>query len=403
MLLALLSAQSPSPCADVASCRTLALEAQQRGDYEVFHDLAWAAHRKGRGNDPAVMLLVARAQSLSGRPGDALVMLERIATTGTPTDVATSDDFARVRALPRWLEVAGKFSAAPETPATRPADVPASAARPELKGGKERPPTIEKTAPPKPEAAIPEAGKPDLAGRKPKAESRKPEAVPPASRARLREPGEPLKFTTILTPSALVYDVVSRRFIIADRQARRIAVIDEDTGQVATLVGAQGALGEIGGVAIDPQRGDLWVLTAGENSTVLHRMQLISGRVLSAVPVTAIKEPVVAMAFAGSAGLVLADTTGTIWSVRPGGGSRRIGALEYIPRALGADASGRLYVSGGAPRLARFTIDSIIRKVDTIDVEPSIPPDSPFVVAGKRVHFIVAVDGSFEIRSIALK
>ncbi|MBA2303359.1 MAG: hypothetical protein H0W08_12065, partial [Acidobacteria bacterium] len=258
VLLVLLSAQPPSPCADVASCSTLALEAQQRRDYEVFHDLAWAAYRKGRGNDPAVMLLVARAQSLSGRPGDALVMLERIATTGTPTDVATSDDFARVRALPRWPEVARKFSAAPETPATRPADVPASAATPELKGGKERPPTIEKTAPPKPEAgrqepskrepektdspkpdpAIPEAGKPDLAGRKPKAESRTPEAVPPASRARRREPGEPLKFTTILTPSALVYDVVSRRFIIADRQARRIAVIDEDTGQVATLVGA---------------------------------------------------------------------------------------------------------------------------------------------------------------------
>ncbi len=62
----------------LASCRALAVEAQQRQDFETFHDLAWAAYRKGRANDPEMMLLVARAQSLSGRPGDALVMLERV-------------------------------------------------------------------------------------------------------------------------------------------------------------------------------------------------------------------------------------------------------------------------------------------------------------------------------------
>ena len=39
-------------------------------------------------------------------------------------------------------------------------------------------------------------------------------------------------------------------------------MIDESTGQVATLVGAQGALGDIGGMAIDPKQGDLWVITA---------------------------------------------------------------------------------------------------------------------------------------------
>ena len=45
--------------------------------------------------------MLARAQSLSGRPLDALVMLQRLAA-GLATDAATSDDFRRVRALPGW-------------------------------------------------------------------------------------------------------------------------------------------------------------------------------------------------------------------------------------------------------------------------------------------------------------
>ena len=58
---------------------------------------------------------------------------------------------------------------------------------------------------------------------------------------------------------------MSKRFIIADRKARRIAVIDGTTGQVATLVGAQGDLGDIGGITIDPRQGDLWVVSSGDD------------------------------------------------------------------------------------------------------------------------------------------
>ena len=68
----------------------MAEAAREAGDYEAFHDFAWAAYREGTSNDPELMLLVARAQSLSGRPGDALVMLERIAAVGASTDAATS-------------------------------------------------------------------------------------------------------------------------------------------------------------------------------------------------------------------------------------------------------------------------------------------------------------------------
>ena len=58
----------------MAECRRLATEAAARGDAETFHDLAWRAVQRGKRNDPELMLLLARAQSLSGRPGDALVM-----------------------------------------------------------------------------------------------------------------------------------------------------------------------------------------------------------------------------------------------------------------------------------------------------------------------------------------
>ena len=120
VLLTLLIAGQPT-CQDLSSCREQALAARNAGDFEAFHDLAWAAFNQGKKNDPELMLLVARAQSLSGRPGDALVMLERIAALGGATDAATSDDFARVRALPRWPEVAAKLESATELPAKEPA------------------------------------------------------------------------------------------------------------------------------------------------------------------------------------------------------------------------------------------------------------------------------------------
>src|SRR3954469_24367619 len=89
-------------CREWHECRRMALEAVSSGDYERFHDLAWRTVQTGPKNDPALMYQLARAQSLSGRPGDALVMLQRLAQMGTKTDAATNDDFRRVRALPGW-------------------------------------------------------------------------------------------------------------------------------------------------------------------------------------------------------------------------------------------------------------------------------------------------------------
>src|SRR6267142_5085907 len=99
--------QSPRDvgCAEWRDCRQLALAAADRGEYETFHDLAWRAVQTGPPKDPALMLLLARAQALSGRPHDALVMIQRLAEMGVPSDADTNQDFSRTRQLPGWPEV----------------------------------------------------------------------------------------------------------------------------------------------------------------------------------------------------------------------------------------------------------------------------------------------------------
>src|SRR5438309_9768754 len=96
--------QSPreSDCVEWRACRQLALAAADRGEYETFHDLAWRSVQIGPPNDPALMYLLARAQSLSGRPHDALIMLQRLADLGVAPDADTNDDFRRTRQLPGW-------------------------------------------------------------------------------------------------------------------------------------------------------------------------------------------------------------------------------------------------------------------------------------------------------------
>ena len=367
----------------------MAEAARQAGDFETFHDLAWAAYREGKRNDTELMLLVARAQSLSGRPGDALVMLERIAALGGATDATTSEDFARVRALPRWTEVAERLSVA--LPVTEPASASAKAST-SAKATVDKP--VDKPSAPAPPAKAPAPSAPAPA---PSTKAPAPSASAPAL-----SPKEPLSFTTVLTPGALAYDAVSRRFIIADGRARRVAVVDEHTGQVATLVGEQGALGEIRGITIDPRRGDLWVATLGDEGASLHRMQLISGRMLQTVSLS-IEDPVVAMAHVRAAGLIVADAKGIVWRVRENGKAEKLANLEYVPLGFAADARGRLYVAGGASRIARFSISNTLRRIDTVEVAGDVPPNAPFAVSGDRIHFVVPEGGSFTIRSFPVR
>ncbi|HEU4936392.1 MAG TPA: hypothetical protein VFT39_08065 [Vicinamibacterales bacterium] len=265
--LAFQDAQPPADCKEWQECRQLALEAAERQDYERFHDLAWRTVQKGPKNDAAIMYLLARAQSLSGRPGDALVMLQRLAQMGTKTDAATNDDFRRVRALPGWAALetgAGGLTGtqlSPASPTTQPRDVVANRAKP---------PAAENStnAAPKPV-----------------------DTRPPASGV---APTESIRFTAAAsTPAGIAYDAVSRRFIVGDRDARKLTVVDEFSQHVANLASAQSAgFGNIAALEIDPRQGNLWVVSSDSSSadnatgttaaarTTLHKLQLISGRVL---------------------------------------------------------------------------------------------------------------------------
>lgn len=230
----------PPACREWRECRQLALDAAARGDAEAFHDLAWRAVQTGPPRDPDLMYLLARAQSLSGRPGDALVMLRRLAERGVATDAATNEDFGRVRALPAWPEVERLIAAAASPP------VPTAPAPP--------PPVSTAAAPP---------------------------PLAPAGEEALRT--DALRFK----PAGLAYDAVSRRFVVGDRSGRRLVVIDEASRRVTSFVGAASAgFRDVTALEIDPWRGDLWVVTAGgledadAGESTLHKLQLVSGRPL---------------------------------------------------------------------------------------------------------------------------
>src|SRR5262249_24050517 len=115
------AAQSaPAPeCKEWRQCRELALAAAERGEFETFHDLAWRAVQTGPPRDPALLYLLARAQSLSGRVRDALVMLERLADMGAPPlEAAASPDFSKTRELSGWPEFEERLRGMPpEAPA----------------------------------------------------------------------------------------------------------------------------------------------------------------------------------------------------------------------------------------------------------------------------------------------
>ena len=344
--------QSPLTCADVASCKSAALEAYSQKDFERFHDLAWMTYRKGKPDDAELMLLLARAQSLSGRAGDAVVMLQRLAARGVTTDVETHEDFAAVRALPKRAVADAPVKPAADTP---PAVAPVTPAPP---------------APP-----------PD------------PPKVAPAKAA-----GGALSFTTLLSPSALAYDAVSKRYLIADQKARRVAVVDENSGQVSTLAGAQARLGDVNGIAIDVRQGDLWVIATGDDGASLHRFQLISGREISAVRLSGLKTPVVGVAFVRGVGIVIADGGGDISRVQSSGRVEKLGSLEYVPRAIAADAEGTLYVAAGGPRLARFSVVPALKRIGLTDLPAGMTADAPFTVVNGQIRFIASTNGAYEIR-----
>jgi hypothetical protein len=92
----------------------------------------------------------------------------------------------------------------------------------------------------------------------------------------------------VAAPVAMAYDHVSGRMVIADESSDTLKVLSELSGNAVDLVSRGWGGGyHTTALAIDAKRGDLWVVgartTAGKSESVVHRVQLISGRLLYSV------------------------------------------------------------------------------------------------------------------------
>jgi hypothetical protein len=402
------SAQSSSAaCRDWHECRELALQAADRREYEIFHDLAWRTVQTGPPRDPDLMYLLARAQCLSGRPHDALVMLRRLAEMGVANDAAVNPDFERTRALPGWPDVAALIERIPSagrtdsTTASRaaaggsgragtrpPAQIPAAprgsspavsssatgssppatstgAARSAPPGSPVTPPAVSSTvSPPTAETASPATNAPAAAS--PAAggtaiNSRGAAASPvPTSRSRAGLPAfKPLRVEEAVRVSpprfaaaGLAYDAVSRRFVVGDLRGSRLIVVSEGSDHAVDLVRADSAgFHEIRALEIDWRRGDLWVVSATpELEWSVHRLQLLSGRLLKAIAADKRLQPMtlvdVAVTPSGTV-LILDATKSRLLVVRPRAQALEVGAQMRIENAssVTTDEEGIAYVA----------------------------------------------------------
>lgn len=306
----LLSAQPQNTpaCTTAAECRAAALDAIEREDFETAHTLAWRVAQLSPKNDAESMRLLARTQSLSGRPHDALVMLQRLTTMKVNVeDAVTSDDYRRVRDLTGWPSLLALIEGTPPAPTVAAPPTPAV------------PTAVAPVAPP-PTAPAPASAPPD-------------DALP-----------VPESLGSIV---ALAHDAVSRRFVIADDRGDTIKIVDETSGNAMNLVNTGWAGGEHPtALAIDTRRGDLWVATA----RALHRVQLVSGRALQSVTAPADAGDVKFVAIAIGPGAVFAlDGPGSrIYTFKAGDTSMRIHAtLEKLTgsASLAAAPDGHLYLA----------------------------------------------------------
>src|SRR6202007_2580270 len=120
-------------------------------------------------------------------------------------------------------------------------------------------------------------------------------ATEPASGAR-PAPSEAVRFSTgAFTPGGLAYDAVSGRFLFADRLGGKLFIVSEQSNRTTDFVrGDAAGFNEIAAVEIDAKRGDLWVASAAPNdgAGTVHKLQLISGRMLRSFPIADDFKPV---------------------------------------------------------------------------------------------------------------
>jgi hypothetical protein len=346
--------QSETPdCLEWQACRDAALAAATREEYETFHDLAWRAIQTGPPRNAELMYLLARAQSLSGRPHDALVMLRRIAELGglTPEALA-SEDFRRARALAGWpeLEALVKGSAAPAVNAAAAPTAGRDAVGPVPDPGDAAAAPLAETA----HSAAPAAAHRATGG------------SPVEEALRVQAPG--------FVPSGLAVDAVSGRFLFGAAGGRKVVVVSESSDRAVDLVRAESAaFFDVMALAIDARRGDLWVASAdpsgggaadgGVGRAALHKIQLVSGRPLATVTVPEKEQPArftdVAVT---SAGVVFAlDTGGSrVWRLPPGAGVLDVAARLRLTgvSSMAVDTIGQHAYVAHAEGIARLDLST---------------------------------------------
>jgi hypothetical protein len=149
---------------------------------------------------------------------------------------------------------------------------------------------------------------------------------------------------------------VSRRFVLGDRKAGRLLVIDEVSHHLVNYVSAASAgfYQDLTAFTLDARRGDLWVVSANGDpasaASVLHKLQLVSGRglleVKTAPAVTPVRLVDVAVAPDGTV-YALDAIDSRIFRLRPGARALELAIrLEARqPTALTAADDRVLYVA----------------------------------------------------------
>jgi hypothetical protein len=353
------TAQPGGDCAAPDVCRQLALEAIGSAQYERAHDLAWRVVQTSprRDRDAAALSLLARAQSLSGRGYDAFVILQRLADMGVAVhDAETSDDFRRVREYPGWPELQQRIK--------------------RLRVGAAG--TVTGSAGAEPSGA-PEAvenavtRKPVRVGEPASSETSGARAVPsPAAAPLLAHTSTLTVPPSLATPSALAYDAVSARFVLASGGSDVLRVLSETSGNAVVLVSSGwSGTAEVGALAIDRRNGDLWVAGAIENRGVAYRLQLISGRLREQIDAAAGagSSRFVAMALGARALFLLDDVGRRVFRVDAGGRTARVFAT------LPADAQPTGLAFGGSTLYVSHT-------TGVLRVDAAIPGRAAVAVSG---------------------
>jgi hypothetical protein len=167
-----------------------------------------------------------------------------------------------------------------------------------------------------------------------------------------------------LAPFALAHDAVSRRFVVGDAPSRRLLVVDEVSAHVVPYVSAASAgfYDELTALAVDARRGDLWVasVNAGsEPSSIVHKLQLVSGRGLMEV------RPAESLGAVRIAALAV-DGEGTVLALDAAGGRLlrlRAGARTFEV-AQRIDAPGARAIAIADERTAFVADESGLVRVD---------------------------------------